>query len=209
MVAMGQEAMLPPDLVTGANPAEAEEDLSTYVSGIQERLKEVHHRVATTAAPTLPNPYEPGNLIWVVTPPLERTSKLPSKWIGPFWVLKVPNPYQVVYAMGAGMCTVHIHHTKAALLDLVTQELQDENDSPASQPLGYLPSAFTHKSVAREQAKGPPKSRPLSLANPFPYGVLWQALSGSWVPHPPIRTQQHLAQRQHLVSSRAWSRTST
>ena len=86
-------------------------------------------------APTSPNPYELGNLIWVAPPPLERISKLSYKWIGPHRVLKVPNSYQVVYAKGAGTLTVHIHHTKPALLDLIMQELQDEDDPPASLPL--------------------------------------------------------------------------
>ena len=89
-----------------------------------------------------------------MTPPLERISKLSPKWIRPFWVLKAPNPYQVIYAAGAGIHIVHIHHTKLALLDFITQELQHDDDPLASQPLGYLPSAFSHKSVVRDQARG-------------------------------------------------------
>ena len=167
MVATGRKTTLPPDLVTGANPAEAEEDHSAYVSEIQERLREVLWRVAPTSAPTHPNPYEPGNLIWVTTPPLERTSKLSTKWIGPYWILKVPNPFQVVYATGAGTYIVHIHLTKPALLDLITQELHNGDDPPTAPPVGYFPTAFTHKPVARNQAGGSPRI-PQPRQPPFP-----------------------------------------
>ena len=73
------------------------------MSGIQERLKEIHRRVIPMVAPTRPNPYEPGNLIWVSTPPLERAAKLFPEWIGLFRVLRVSNPHHVVYASSAGM----------------------------------------------------------------------------------------------------------
>ena len=145
---------LPPDLVTGANPAGIKEDPSAYMSRIQEKLKEVHRRVAPMVASTRPNPYELGNLIWVTTPPLERSSKLSLKWIGPYWVMKVLNPYQEVYARGAGAHIVHIHHTKPALLDLLSQELHDKDDPPAASPVGYFSTALTHKPVARNQARG-------------------------------------------------------
>ena len=139
-----------------SNSAGAEEDPSVYMSGIQEKLREVHRRVAPTMAPTHLNPYEPGNLIWVTTPPLERDSKLSPKWIGPYWIVKVPNPYQVVYARGAGTSIIHIHHTKSVLLNLLLQELHDGDDPPAASPVGYFPTAFTHRPAARNQARGPP-----------------------------------------------------
>ena len=115
-------------------------------------------------APTRPNPYEPGNLIWVSTPPLERAAKLFPKWIGLFRVLRVSNPHHVVYTSSAGMCTMHIHHTKPA---------EPHYATAASQPLGYLPSVFTHKSVARDQARGASRVTTLCLTNPLPpMGVL-------------------------------------
>ena len=115
MIATGRENMLPSDQITGASPSEGKEDPSAYVSEIQERLREVHHRVAPTAAPACPNPYKPGNLIWVATSPLERTSKSSPKWIGPFQVLKAPNPYQVTYATGAGTRAYPSHKTSIAV----------------------------------------------------------------------------------------------
>ena len=63
MIAMRQENTLLPDLVKGANPSEGMGDPSAYVSGVLEKLREVHQRVAPTAAPTHPNPYQLGSLI--------------------------------------------------------------------------------------------------------------------------------------------------
>ena len=130
MIATGRENLLPPDLVTGENPSKGVEDLSAYVSGVVEKFREVHQQVPPNAAPTCPSPHQTGSLIWVSTPPLERTSKLSPKWIGPFRVLGVPNPYQVTYTSGVRSRTVHIHHTKPALLDLLTQDLHPEDDPP-------------------------------------------------------------------------------
>ena len=48
--------MLPPGLITSVNPSEGEEDPSAYVSGIQERLREVHQQVSPTTVPTFFNP---------------------------------------------------------------------------------------------------------------------------------------------------------
>ena len=127
--------------------------------------------MAPTVAPTHPNPYQSGNLIWACTPPLEKTSKLSPKWIGPFRVLKVSNPYQVMYASPR---TIHIHHIKPALLHLLAQELQAENEPPAPQPLGYLPSSFIHDSAARNQVRGgtgDTTPQPSQSPPPHPPGV--------------------------------------
>ena len=58
MVAMGQETTLTSKLVTGVQPSTGEEDPTAYVSGIQERLREVHRWVVPMATPTRPNSYE-------------------------------------------------------------------------------------------------------------------------------------------------------
>ena len=76
MIATGRENTFPPNVVTRAHPSNGHEDLSTYVSEIIDRLREVHQRVALTAALARPNPYQQGSLIWVSTPTLERTSLL-------------------------------------------------------------------------------------------------------------------------------------
>ena len=48
---------------TGVQPSEWKDTPSAYVSGILERLRDVHQRVARTEASTRINPYQPGNLI--------------------------------------------------------------------------------------------------------------------------------------------------
>ena len=63
----------------------------------------------------------------------------------------------MVYYRSAGTCTVHTHHTKPALLDLLSQELRDKDDPPAAPPVGYFPTDHTHKPVARNQARGAPR----------------------------------------------------
>ena len=84
----------------------------------------------------------------------------------------------MTYATGAGTCTVHIHHTKPALLDHIAQQLQDEDDPPAPQPLGYLLSVFMHKPVVRDQSRGassvttPQPSQPPSTTGGLAAGPL-------------------------------------
>ena len=121
MIATGCGNTLPPDLVTGAQPSERKDTPPTYVGGILEQLRNVHQKVVPAEKPTQPNPYRPRNLIWISTPPLERTSKLAPQWIGLFRVSKVPNPHQWSYSTDCGSQTVHIHHAKPALLDLLTK----------------------------------------------------------------------------------------
>ena len=43
------------------------------------------------------NPYHEDDLIYVMTTPPERSSKLAPRWKGPFFVKRVPNAYQVTY----------------------------------------------------------------------------------------------------------------
>ena len=172
MITTGRENTLPPDLVAWANACKGVENPSAYVSGVIEKLREVHQRVAPRAAPTRQNPNQPGSLIWVSTPPLERTSKLSPKWIGPFRVLKVPNPYQVAYASGVGPQTMHIHHTKPALLDLLMQDLLLEEYPPTPPSLGYFPSSYMHCSTPQNQARGDTgATTPQHSQPPLPTGV--------------------------------------
>ena len=59
-----------------------------------------------------PNPYCKGSLVYVLTTPPERTSKLAPKWKGPFRVCRIPNDYQVTYEDDGVERTVHINHVK-------------------------------------------------------------------------------------------------
>ena len=76
MIAMGHEPILPPDLVSDAGPSPATEDTSEYVETIQQRLQLTHQQMATPPAAPIANPYQVSNLIFALTTPPERTSKL-------------------------------------------------------------------------------------------------------------------------------------
>ena len=65
-------------------------------------------------APVATNPYHEDDLIFVMTTPPERTSKLSPRWKGPFLVKRVPNAYQVTYEDGLVWRTIHINHVKPA-----------------------------------------------------------------------------------------------
>ena len=63
-------------------------------------------------APVAINPYHEDDLIFVMTTPPERSSKLAPRWKGPFFVKRVPNAYQVTYEDDMVWLTVHINHVK-------------------------------------------------------------------------------------------------
>ena len=78
----------------------------------------------------------------MTTPPPERTSKLASRWKGPFRVCRVPNDYQVVYEDGEVQQTIHINHAKHAKFtapDLTEPMPAPETPRP---PLGYIPTGL-------------------------------------------------------------------
>ena len=145
MVATGREPTLPPDLTSDTGPAPAAEDAPEYVETIRQRLQLTHQQMAAPPAAPSPNPYRVGSLVYVLTTPPERTSKLAPRWKGPFHVCRIPNDYQVTYEHDGVERTVHINHvkpTKFAALDLPEPVLPAELPRP---PLGYLPAGFTHK----------------------------------------------------------------
>ena len=76
MIATGRKPTLPPDLTSDASPSPAAEDTAEYVETIQQWLQLTHQQMA--APPTSPttNPYQIGSLIFALTTPPERTSKL-------------------------------------------------------------------------------------------------------------------------------------
>ena len=101
---------------------------------------------ASPAAPS-PNPYHEGSLIYVLTTPPERTSKLAPRWKGPFRVCRAPNEYQVTYKDDGMKQTVHINHVKPAKFtapDLPEPVPPAESPRP---PLGYLPGGLARKST--------------------------------------------------------------
>ena len=111
MIATGRKPTLPPNLTSDASPSPATEDPAEYVETI---LQLTHQQMA--APPTAPtiNPYQIGRLIFALTTPPERTSKLAPRWEGPYRVCRIPNEYQVVYEDGEVERTIHINHAKPA-----------------------------------------------------------------------------------------------
>ena len=145
MIATGREPTLPPDLTSDASPSPAAEDPAAYIETIQQRLRLTHQQVA--APPTTPtaNPYQIGSLIFALTTPPERTSKLVPRWKGPYCVYRIPNEYQVVYEDGELERTIHVNHAKPAKFtapDFPEPVPPAETPRP---PLGYLHAGLTRR----------------------------------------------------------------
>ena len=145
MIATGREPTLPPDLISDASPSPTAEDAPGYVETIQQRLQLTHQQIVIPPAAPAANPYQVGSLIFALTTPPERTSKLAPRWKGPYCVCRIPNKYQVVYEDGELERTIHINHAKPAKFtapDLPEPVPPVEEPRP---PLGYLPEGFTHR----------------------------------------------------------------
>ena len=100
MIATGREPTLPPDLTSDASPSPAAKGLAAYIETIQQRLQLTHQQMATPPTAPTANPYQIGSLIFALTTPPERTSKLAPRWKGPYCACRIPNEYQVVYEDG-------------------------------------------------------------------------------------------------------------
>ena len=83
MIATGREPSLPPDLESEACASPSTEDPVAYVDMVRQRLALTHQQMTPTPAPEASNPYHEGDLIFVMTTPPERTSKLAPRWKGP------------------------------------------------------------------------------------------------------------------------------
>ena len=174
MITTGREPTLPPDLIYDASPSPAADDTPGYVETIQQRLQLTHQQMATSPTTPAANPYQVGSLIFMLTTPPERTSKLAPRWKGPYRVCRIPNEYQVVYEDGELERTIHINHAKHVKFtapDLPEPVPPVEEPHP---PLGYLPAGFTHKPskvrappVNHNEAAMPPPAAPaVPIAQP-------------------------------------------
>ena len=138
MVATGWEPTLPPDVHQDAHASPAVDDPSDYVEAITQRLQLTHQQMASSSPPSVANPYQVGSLIFAMTTPPERTSKLSPHWKGPFRVCRIPNDYQVVYEDGEVQRTIHVNHAKPA--KFTAPDLPEPVPTPETPclPLGYL-----------------------------------------------------------------------
>ena len=114
MVATGREPTLPPDVQQDVQASPALDDFSEYVEAITQRLQLTHQQMASPSPPSVANPYQERRLIFAMTTPPERASKLSPRWKGPFRVCRIPNDYQIVYEDGEMRWTIHINHAKPA-----------------------------------------------------------------------------------------------
>ena len=100
MIATGREPTLPPDVHLDAHASPAIDDPSEYVEAITQRLRLTHQQMASPSPPPVANPYQVGSLIYALTMPPERASKLSPRWKGPYRVCHIPNDYLVIYEDG-------------------------------------------------------------------------------------------------------------
>ena len=84
MIATGRKPTLPPDVHLDAHTSPSVDDPSEYVETITQRLQLTHQQMASPSPPPVANPYQVGSLIYALTTPPERASKLLPRWKGPY-----------------------------------------------------------------------------------------------------------------------------
>ena len=142
MIATGREPTLPPDLESDACASPSPEDPASYVEAVRQRLLLTPQQMTPPPAPVATNPYHEGSLIFVMTTPPERSNKLAPRWKGPFYVKRIPKPYQVTYEDGLVWRTVHINHAKPAKTPVDGFPAPLTTPEPPLPPLGYLPRSL-------------------------------------------------------------------
>ena len=151
MIATGREPTLPPDLESDACASPSPEDPASYVEAVRQRLTLTHQQMIPPPAPAATNPYHEGSLIFAMAPPPERSNKLAPRWKGPFFVKRIPNPYQVTYEDGLVWRTIHVNHAKPAKTPVDGFPTPLSTPEPPQPPLGYLP-----RSLQRPQTRQSP-----------------------------------------------------
>ena len=165
MIATGREPSLPPDLEGDACTSPSTEDPVAYVDMVRQRLALTHQQMTPPPAPVASNPYREDDLIFVMTTPPERTSKLAPRWKGPFVVKRVPNAYQVTYEDDMVWRTVHVNHVKPAKTPAGGFPVPVLPPAPPSPPPMYLSRNFTWKKPAKPpQPAAPTEGSPQPAA---------------------------------------------
>ena len=142
MVATGREPTLPPDVQQDTHASLAVDDPSKYVKAITQRLQLTHQQMASPSPPSVANPYQERSLIFAMTTPPERASKLSPRWKGPFRVCWIPNDYEIDYEDGEVRRTIHVNHAKPA--KFTAPSLPEPMPAPETPrpPFGYLPAGL-------------------------------------------------------------------
>ena len=149
MIATGREPTLPPDLEGDACASPSLEDPVAYVDMVRQRLTLTHQQMTPPPAPVAINPYHEDDLIFVMTTPPERSSKLAPRWKGPFFIKRVPNGYQVTYEDDMVWRTVHINHVKPAKTPAGGFPVPMSTPEPPLPPPVYLPRSYQCKRPAK------------------------------------------------------------
>ena len=179
MVATGREPSLPPDLESEACASPSTEDPVAYVEMVRQRLALTHQQMTLPPAPETSNPYHEGDLIFVMTTPPERTSKLAPRWKGPFEVKRVPNAYQVTYEDDMVWRTVHVNHAKPAKVPAGGFPVPMPPPAPPSPPPMYLSRNYTWGKPAR-----PPHSAAPTEGSPQPAAPVAEPAQPATTSHP-------------------------
>ena len=188
MIATGREPSLPPDLESEACASPSTEDPVAYVDMVCQRLALTHQQMTPTPAPVVSNPYHEGDLIFVMTTPPERTSKLAPRWKGPFLIKSVPNAYQVTYEDDMVWRTVHVNHVKPAKTPAGNFPVPMSPPAPPSPPPMYLSRNLTWRKPAAPPQPAAPVAEPTQPATaPRP------------VSHPPSRPVTRSLTRHQLA----------
>ena len=164
MIATGREPALPPDLEGDACASPSLEDPTAYVDIVKQRLALTHQQMTPPPAPVAINPYHEGDLIFVMTTPPERSSKLAPRWKGPFFIKRVPNAYQITYEDGMVWRTVHINHVKPAKTPAGGFPIPMPAPEPPLPPPVYLPRSFQRKRPAKLPQPAAPVAEPTQPA---------------------------------------------
>ena len=166
MIATGREPTLPPDLEGDACASPSLEDPAAYVDVVKQHLALTHQQMTPPPAPVAINPYHEGDLIFVMTTPPERSSKLAPWWKGPFFVKRVPNAYQVTYEDDMVWRTVHINHVKPAKIPAEGFPIPMPIPEPPLPSTGYLPRSFQRHRPAKLPQPAAPVAEPPQPAAP-------------------------------------------
>ena len=179
MIATGREPSLPPDLESEACASPSTEDPVAYVDMVRQRLALTHQQMTPTPAPEASNPYHEGDLIFVMTTPPERTSKLAPRWKGPFVIKRVPNAYQVTYEDDMVWRTVHVNHAKPAKVPAGGFPVPVSPPAPPSPPPMYLSRNLTWRKPAK-----PPQPAAPAEGSPQPAAPVAEPAQPATAPHP-------------------------
>ena len=212
MIATGREPSLPPDLDSEACASPSTEDPVVYVDMVRQRIALTHQQMTPPPAPEAHNPYHEGDIIFVMTTPPERTSKLAPRWKGPFVIQRVPNAYQVTYEDDMVWRTVHVNHVKPAKTPAGGFPVPISPPAPPSPPPMYLSRNLTWRKPAKpSHSAAPTEGSPQPAA---PVAEPTQPVTARRpVAHPPSRpvtrslTRHQLAPRSEPRSPATPART--